>query len=99
MTKASVSVFKARLSEYLGRVKAGDEILVTDRGRPVARVTPVVIPDGKGRREPDVARLIREGIAVQGSGHVDLAFLRRMRKKLPDIGLLKALLDERAEGR
>ncbi len=29
---------KARLSEYLGRVSAGEVITVTDRGRPVARI-------------------------------------------------------------
>jgi prevent-host-death family protein len=31
---------KARLSEYLGRVAAGEDVVVTDRGRPVARLVP-----------------------------------------------------------
>lgn len=31
---------KARLSEYLDRVRGGEEIVVTDRGRPVARLVP-----------------------------------------------------------
>ncbi len=29
---------KAKLSEYLGRAAAGEQIIVTDRGRPVARI-------------------------------------------------------------
>lgn len=31
---------KARLSEYVERVAAGDDVVVTDRGRPVARLVP-----------------------------------------------------------
>lgn len=35
MKKASVSELKASLSEYLARVKKGEEVVVTDRDRPV----------------------------------------------------------------
>ncbi|MFZ4519381.1 MAG: type II toxin-antitoxin system Phd/YefM family antitoxin [Microthrixaceae bacterium] len=31
---------KAHLSEYLGRVRDGETLVVTDRGRPVARLVP-----------------------------------------------------------
>ena len=41
MESAGVADLKARLSEYLARVKSGEEVLVTDRGRPVARLVPV----------------------------------------------------------
>jgi len=42
MREVSIGVreFKARLSEYLRRVKAGQTILITDHGRPVGRVVP-----------------------------------------------------------
>lgn len=33
-----VRELKAKLSEYLGRAEAGEQIVVTDRGRPVARL-------------------------------------------------------------
>ncbi|HEX6710877.1 MAG TPA: type II toxin-antitoxin system prevent-host-death family antitoxin [Rubrobacter sp.] len=36
MESAGVAQLKARLSEYLARVKAGEEVLVTDRGQPVS---------------------------------------------------------------
>jgi prevent-host-death family protein len=35
-----IADLKARLSQYLKRVKAGDTLVVTDRERPVARVVP-----------------------------------------------------------
>ena len=41
MQTAAVSELKASLSEYLGRVKAGEDILVTDRGVPVAKLVPL----------------------------------------------------------
>jgi prevent-host-death family protein len=37
----AVSNLKAPLSEYLGQVKAGNEVLITDRGKPVARLVPI----------------------------------------------------------
>ena len=42
MRSVAVSKLKASLSRYLSTVKAGREIVVTERGRPVARLVPVV---------------------------------------------------------
>src|SRR3990172_12267413 len=53
-----IATLKARLSEYLDAVKAGEEILVTDRGRPVARLTPI---GGRARAETRTAELVRTG--------------------------------------
>jgi prevent-host-death family protein len=36
-----VRELKARLSEYLGKVAAGEIVVVTDRGRPVARLVAI----------------------------------------------------------
>jgi prevent-host-death family protein len=41
MTKFSVAEAKARLSEILSKVEAGDEVLITRRGEPVARIAAV----------------------------------------------------------
>lgn len=43
-----------RLSEYLERVEGGDEVVITRRGRPVARLS------GLGERPLDV--LVRRGL-------------------------------------
>ena len=40
--KAGVAQLKAGLSRYLERVKAGHEVLVTDRGQPVAKIVRVL---------------------------------------------------------
>ena len=34
----AVSELRAHLSEYLDRVRAGDEVVITDRGVPIARL-------------------------------------------------------------
>lgn len=41
MYTVSVAEAKARLSELLNQVKAGEEIVITRRGRPVARLAAI----------------------------------------------------------
>ena len=41
-----VAELKARLSEYLRRVRKGDEITVYDRDQPIARIVPYQAPTG-----------------------------------------------------
>ena len=52
--EVGVRELRNNLSRYLDRVRDGDEIVVTDRGRAIARVLPM-----SGERTID--RLIREG--------------------------------------
>jgi prevent-host-death family protein len=48
---------RAGLSRYVARVKDGEEIVVTDHGKAVAKLVPL-----NGERKID--RLIREGVVV-----------------------------------
>jgi prevent-host-death family protein len=89
---ASIARLKASLSEILVGVKAGGEVLVTDRGRPVARIVPC------DRDEEGLEDLVRSGIARPGR-KLDKRFFRRQRPKDPGGKTLAALLDEREEGR
>lgn len=41
MVEAGIRDLRDHLSRYLERVEAGEELTVTDRGRPVARLVPV----------------------------------------------------------
>jgi len=41
MTTASISILKTHLSHYLDAVKSGEEVIVTERGRPIARLAPL----------------------------------------------------------
>ena len=48
---------RTHLSRYVERVKRGEELTVTEHGRPVARLVPL---DG----ERKIDRLIREGVVI-----------------------------------
>ncbi len=54
MAEVGIRELRDHLSKYLGRVQAGDELVVTERGRAIARVLPM-----SGERKID--RLVREG--------------------------------------
>jgi prevent-host-death family protein len=55
MTEVGVRELRDHLSRYLDQVQAGEEVVVTDRGRAIARVLPI-----GGERTID--RLVREGL-------------------------------------
>lgn len=42
MTRTSASQLKAKLGKYMRAVREGHEIVVTDRGTPVARLLPYI---------------------------------------------------------
>ena len=44
MRTVSLTDAKARLSEILGEVEAGEEVVITRHGKPVARVVPTSTP-------------------------------------------------------
>lgn len=52
-----VRELKSSLSAFLRRVGDGESLIVTDRGRPVARLSPPDIPEG-------ILRMMREGKLV-----------------------------------
>lgn len=70
-----VRELRQNLSVYLVRVIAGETLEVTDRGRPVARLTPIAVGEAL------LARLEREGRAVPATG--DLLSGRRVRSRRP----------------
>lgn len=101
MESAGIAELKARLSEYLSRVEAGEEVLVTDRGRPVAWLVPVGARGGPDD-EAEVARLRameREGLLRLGSGRLPEGFFDKERPADPEGLLRKAVLEDREEGR
>ena len=96
MKTAPVSELKARLSEYLNQVKAGMEVLITDRGKPVARLVP--ISRSKNLKESLVS-MEKQGLIKLGSGKLSRDFWRMDRPDDPQGLVLKALLEEREAGR
>ena len=94
--RVPIGQLKARLSEYLRRVTAGREVVVTDRGRPVARLTGLV---GQLGLEGRMLELVESGKAQRPRETLDLAYLQSLRPSDPDGRSLEAVLEERAEGR
>ena len=94
MTSAAISEVKVRLSELLGRVKAGEEVVITDRGKPVARLCPF----SRAIEPPDsrLARLEKLGQVSVGRGTLPPGFWTAARPDDPAGLVLDALLEERA---
>ncbi|MGH7254727.1 MAG: type II toxin-antitoxin system Phd/YefM family antitoxin [Nitrospirales bacterium] len=97
MKSATVSKLKATLSKYLSKVKAGEEVIVTERGRPIAKIVPISYE--AGRFPPHLIELARAGLVRLGSGKLPRDFWKHPRPKDPKGLALQALLEERAEGR
>jgi prevent-host-death family protein len=93
MVVATVATLKASLSEYLAGVKAGEEVIVTEHGRPVARI----VPYEPGGAELD--DLVRTGRVRRSRSHLPPDFWIKPRPD--DVGgrLLQALLEERETAR
>lgn len=96
LKRASIAGLKAKLSEYLDAVKSGEEIIVTERGKPVARLVPVSDPE---RMESRLAQLIRAGLARPPREPLRPDFWKLPRPKDPEGRVLAALLEEREESR
>ena len=96
MKTAAVSKLKAHLSEYLNQVKAGSEILITDHGKPVARIVP--LSRQKNLRE-SLTKIEKQGLIKLGSGKLPKGFWTLPKPEDPKGLIRSALLEEREEGR
>jgi prevent-host-death family protein len=97
MKTAAVADLKAFLSKYLSQVKEGEELLITDRGIPVAKIVPV--PANQLELSARLLELQRAGLARIGSGKLPPNFWKWRRPKDPQGEALKGLLEEREEQR
>lgn len=97
MKTAGVAELKAHLSRYLERVKAGQEVTITERGLPVAKLVPFERA-GQARSRRD--RLVRAGVLLPGRGRIRAQLLKPPPGD-PALGhsVLEALIEERREGR
>ena len=89
---ATVVELKARLSEHLRLVKAGHEVVITERNVPVARLVPL---DDSERRSTRRLRLTRSGVLKPGTGKMpDLLKQPPARRSVPAL-TVEAVLEER----
>jgi prevent-host-death family protein len=99
MKTATITETKNQLSALIDRVRHGETIIITDRGRPVARLVSALTtaaedPDGR------LARLERRGGLRRATAPPPRALILKplLKAKKPS-GVLAALLEERREGR
>jgi prevent-host-death family protein len=96
MKSATISELRARLSEYIRCVKSGEEILVTERGKPVARLVPVGDTPNDDARRMD---LIRRGILRPGKGKITREDYQDLPlASVPD-DVIRRIMDEEREDR
>jgi prevent-host-death family protein len=99
MKKVSITEAKNHLSALIDGLKKGSPVLIVDRGRPVARLEPVMSL-AEGERDGRLSRLIREGIVR--SGRTPLAsslFTAQPPRPKGDASAVAALLAERRDSR
>jgi prevent-host-death family protein len=96
MRTATITEAKNGLSALLDHVKAGETVLLTDRGVPIAVIEPVsTVRDAPGR----LARLARSGAVRPGTrGALPRSFLETPPPALRrDVDAVGMLIDDRAE--
>lgn len=93
MYVTTIAKLKASLSELLASVRAGEEVVVTDRGRPVARIVPYE-PSGS-----ELDDLVRAGAVRRAQRALPDGFWEQPAHADPEGRLLGALLEERETGR
>ena len=77
-------------------MKAGEEVLVTERGRTIAKLVPI-------RRSDTLPEYLREmerqGLVLLGAGKLPKTFWKLPRPRDPKGLVVKAVLSEREDGR
>ena len=101
MLQVKIAELKNHLSRYLRVVRAGEEVEVMDRNRPIARLTPIS-SSGKdsapGMTAEEKARfeeLVRQGLIRPARGKIPKEVLRNAPPGKP--GVLAALIEEREQ--
>ena len=95
METTNIANLKNRLSAYLRKVRAGQTVVILDRGRPIARIERVSGPVDADAR---MARLVAAGIVTPPTAPLPLKLLSEPAPRSKE-SVLTALLEERAEGR
>lgn len=64
MSTVGVKELKNRLTEYLRRTKRGEEVVVTERGKPIALIQPIHSVPPAASLEARLAKLAAEGLVT-----------------------------------
>jgi prevent-host-death family protein len=88
----NIAELKNRLSIYLNKVRAGEEILVRDRDRPIAKIVPL-----REGGDDELRALAAQGKLRLGEGVVDESFWDLPAPRVPASVLRRVMEQERDE--
>lgn len=94
MKSVNIAELKNRLSSYLNRVKSGEEIVIRDRDRPVARIVPLLPIDDE---DAQLALLAARGLIRLGEGPLDDEFWKLPAPRVSAAILRRTVTEERDE--
>jgi prevent-host-death family protein len=92
MRTANIAELRNRLTHYLREVRAGEEIVVRDRQRPIAKIVPLTIDD-----ETDDAALVAAGLMRKAQRPLPAAFWRTRRATVTVRAAAAAVREGRAD--
>ena len=99
MKKASITEAKNNLSALIDGLSSGSPVLIVDRGRPVARLEPVV-DQREDRGDGRLSRLFRDGLVRPRRAVPPRAFFSDQPPRLnAGASAVDALIEERRKGR
>jgi prevent-host-death family protein len=74
----NIADLRNRLTQYLQEVRAGEEIVVRDRQRPIAKIVPFTVDEAD-----DDAALVAAGLMRKGTGKLPASFWRTRGPRVP----------------
>jgi prevent-host-death family protein len=93
MRSANIADLRNRLTQYLQEVRAGEEIIVRDRQRPIAKIVPFTVDDD----DADDAALVSAGLMRKGSGTIPSSFWKAPRSRVSLKAVVAAVTADRDE--
>ena len=91
MRTANIAELRDRLTQYLREVRAGEEIIIRDRQRPIAKIVPLTVDD-----EADAA-LVAAGLMRKAEGSLPASFWRTRRAAVAVRTAAAAVREDRAD--
>ncbi len=93
MRSTNIADLRNRLTQYLREVRAGEEIIVRDRQRPIAKIVPFTVDDD----DADDVALVASGLMRKGSGTLPPSFWRARRSRVTLRAAVAAVSADRRE--
>ena len=94
MRSTNIAELRNHLTQYLREVRSGEEIVVRDRRRPIAKIVPLAIDSD----DAEEAALLADGLMRKGTGVIPASFWRARRSSLTHRAAVEALRADRDEG-